>query len=112
MVKNTSKESLAEKTGIYIDSHPSVKDCVSRGLINYSSLARMIMKDLDLDNEEAVMIACRTFDPRPGQAAVHHLSGHSYPLRDLNSLRGFGPSFFFFILTDSHSAHTGCRMPI
>ncbi len=51
MVKNTSKESLAEKTRIYIDAHPSVKDCVSRGLINYSSLARMIMKDLELDNE-------------------------------------------------------------
>ncbi|MBO7409614.1 MAG: ACT domain-containing protein, partial [Candidatus Methanomethylophilaceae archaeon] len=74
MVKNTSKESLAEKTRIYIDSHPSVKDCVSRGLINYSSLARMIMKDLDLDNEEAVMIACRRYAGKLGVTTDHELN--------------------------------------
>ena len=45
MARSPSKESLAEKTRMYIDAHPSVKDCVSRGLINYSSLARMIMKE-------------------------------------------------------------------
>ncbi len=49
MSKNVSKESLAERTRIYIDAHPSIKDCVAKGLINYSSLARMIMKDLEVD---------------------------------------------------------------
>ena len=61
MSKGPIRESLAEKTRLYIDSHPSVKDCVSKGLINYSSLARTIMHELDLDNEEAVMIACRRY---------------------------------------------------
>ena len=74
MVKNTSKESLAEKTRIYIDAHPSVKDCVSRGLINYSSLARMIMKDLELDNEEAVMIACRRYASKLGVTTDHEMN--------------------------------------
>ena len=57
MAKSSSKESLAEKTRNYIDAHPSIKDCVSKGLINYSSLARLIMKDSGIENEEAVMIA-------------------------------------------------------
>ncbi|HSV42234.1 MAG TPA: ACT domain-containing protein [Methanomassiliicoccales archaeon] len=55
------KESVAEKTRSYIDAHPSIKDCISKDLINYSSLARQIMKDLNIKNEEAVMIACRRY---------------------------------------------------
>ncbi|MCG7845174.1 MAG: ACT domain-containing protein [Methanomassiliicoccales archaeon] len=55
------KESVAEKTRSYIDAHPSVKDCMAKDLINYSSLARLIMKDLSIKNEEAVMIACRRY---------------------------------------------------
>ncbi len=55
------KESIAERTRAYIDAHPSIKDCISKDLINYSSLARQIMKDLDIKNEEAVMIACRRY---------------------------------------------------
>ena len=74
MSKGPTKESLAEKTRIYIDAHPSVKDCVSKGLINYSSLARMIMKDLDLDNEEAVMIACRRYAGKLGVTTDHEMS--------------------------------------
>ena len=61
MAKSSSKESLAEKTRSYIDAHPSIKDCVSRGLVSYSSLARLIMKDLNIENEEALMIACRRY---------------------------------------------------
>jgi len=61
MAKSSSKESLAEKTRSYIDAHPSIKDCVSKGLVSYSSLARIIMKDLNVDNEEALMIACRRY---------------------------------------------------
>lgn len=57
----SQKESIAERTRAYIDAHPSVKDCISKDLINYSSLARLIMKDLGIKNEEAVMIACRRY---------------------------------------------------
>lgn len=69
----SSKESLAEKTRLYIDTHPSVKDCVAKGLINYSSLARAIMKELSLENEEAVMIACRRYAGKLGTTSNHEL---------------------------------------
>ena len=59
---------------MYIDAHPSVKDCVSKGLVNYSSLARAIMKELDLDNEEAVMIACRRYASKMGVSTDHEIS--------------------------------------
>jgi hypothetical protein len=61
MKEQSQKESIAERTRSYIDAHPSVKDCISKDLINYSSLARQIMKDLGIKNEEAVMIACRRY---------------------------------------------------
>ena len=61
MKEQAPKESIAEKTRAYIDAHPSIKDCISKDLINYSSLARLIMKDLSVKNEEAVMIACRRY---------------------------------------------------
>ena len=74
MSNSVSKESLAERTRAYIDAHPSVKDCIAKGLINYSSLARMIMKDLSVDNEEAVMIACRRYAGRLNTTSDHELS--------------------------------------
>ncbi|MBO4502722.1 MAG: ACT domain-containing protein [Candidatus Methanomethylophilus sp.] len=74
MSESTSRESLAEKTRLYIDAHPSIKDCVAKGLINYSSLARMIMKDLELENEEAVMIACRRYASKLSVTTDHELS--------------------------------------
>ena len=74
MSEPVSRESLAERTRIYIDAHPSVKDCVAKGLINYSSLARMIMKDLEVGNEEAVMIACRRYSSKLSITTDHELS--------------------------------------
>ena len=74
MSKGPTRESLAEKTRVYIDAHPSVKDCVSKGLVNYSSLASAIMKELDLDNEEAFMIACRRYASKMGVSTDHEIS--------------------------------------
>jgi len=71
MAKGHSKESLAEKTRSYIDAHPSIKDCVSKGLVSYSSLARLIMKDLKIDNEEALMIACRRYADKLSSTSDH-----------------------------------------
>jgi len=71
MAKGHSKESLAEKTRSYIDAHPSIKDCVSKGLVSYSSLARMIMKDLNIENEEALMIACRRYADKLSSTSDH-----------------------------------------
>ena len=74
MAETVSRESLAERTRIYIDAHPSIKDCVAKGLINYSSLARLIMKDLEVGNEEAVMIACRRYASKLSVTTDHALA--------------------------------------
>jgi hypothetical protein len=67
MKKESPKESIAERTRTYINSHPSIKDCIAKDLINFSSLARLIMKDMGVKNEEAVMIACRRYAMRLGK---------------------------------------------
>ncbi len=67
MKKEEQKESIAEQTRIYIDAHPSIKDCISKDLVNFSSLARLIMKETDIKNEEAVMIACRRYAVKLGR---------------------------------------------
>lgn len=58
------KVNITKLTEQYIAEHPFVKDCLKKGLINYSSLTRQICKDSDLDakkNFDAVLIACRRF---------------------------------------------------
>jgi len=60
-MNNNSKKSTAELTREYIDSHPSIRDCIGKDLINYSSLARRIIMDTDLKNEEAILAACRRY---------------------------------------------------
>jgi hypothetical protein len=55
------KLSAAELTRKYIDRHPSIRDCISKDLINYSSLSRLIMKELGVMNEEAVLAASRRY---------------------------------------------------
>ncbi|HLF05808.1 MAG TPA: ACT domain-containing protein [Thermoplasmata archaeon] len=55
-------KSIAELTREYIESRPSIKDCLAAGLMNYTELARRIMKELDLKNEEAITVACRRYE--------------------------------------------------
>lgn len=74
MARKATGESIAERARSYIDAHPCIRDCVSKGLINYSSLARLIMKDLDIDNEEAVMMACRRYAGKLSVTSEHELS--------------------------------------
>ena len=55
---------ITKLTEQYIAEHPFIKDCLKRGLINYSSLTRQICLDMELDakkNFDAVLIACRRF---------------------------------------------------
>lgn len=55
---------ITKLTETYIDSHPSIKDCVRKGLINYSALTRKMSEDLGLDlkdNFDAILIACRRY---------------------------------------------------
>jgi len=61
MEEPKNKLSAAELTRKYIDRHPSVKDCISKDLINYSQLSRLIMRETGIKNEEAVLAASRRY---------------------------------------------------
>lgn len=53
-----------EITEKYISEHRSIKECLKKGIINYSALSRMILEDLTLSKEisnEAVLVASRRF---------------------------------------------------
>jgi len=55
---------ITKLTESYINTHPSIKDCVRKGLINYSALTRKIAEDSSLelsDNFDAILIACRRY---------------------------------------------------
>ncbi len=57
MEKNT-----AQLTNEYIDEHPSIKNCLKKGLINYSALARHMAEELGIEkksSKEAILIAAR-----------------------------------------------------
>lgn len=61
MDKPKDKPTAAEVTRKYIDRHPSIRDCISKDLINYSSLTRLIMKETGVKHEEAVLAASRRY---------------------------------------------------
>ncbi len=53
-----------EQTQEYIKEHPDIKSCLKKGLINYSSLARFIAKEIKIEkktSKEAILIAARRF---------------------------------------------------
>lgn len=55
---------ITKITEKYVNEHPSIKDCLRKGMINYSALTRKIAEDLDLDlknNFDAILIACRRY---------------------------------------------------
>ena len=58
----------------YIREHPSVADCLDRGLINYSALAREICGTLNVEAFDAVLIACRRYHARHKQQSAHERS--------------------------------------
>lgn len=55
-------KSTTEITNEYIDEHPHIKNCLKKGLINYSALARLIASDLKItkgSSKEAILVAAR-----------------------------------------------------
>jgi hypothetical protein len=59
--KAKEKPSVAEMTRKYIDRHPSIRDCISKDLVNFSSLSRLVMKETGVTHEEAVLAASRRY---------------------------------------------------
>src|SRR3989344_751511 len=61
------EKSTTELTKEYIKEHPYIKNCLKKGLINYSSLARLISKDLNIEkksSKEAILIAAIRFQDK------------------------------------------------
>ena len=54
---------ITKLTESYIDSHPSIKDCLKKRLLNYSQLSRQVIRhsSLKADDFDAVLIAARRY---------------------------------------------------
>ncbi len=66
------EKSTTELTVDYIKEHPYVKNCLKKGLINYSALARLIGKELGIEkksSKEAILVAARRFQQKLGSEA-------------------------------------------
>jgi len=62
MIKSTT-----ELTVEYIKEHPQIKNCLKKGIINYSALARLIARELEIEkktSKEAILIAARRFEEK------------------------------------------------
>ena len=60
-------QTTTELTKQYLKEHPSIKDCLKHGIINYSKLSRKIAKELDIQKKtslEAILIACRRYETK------------------------------------------------
>jgi len=58
------EKTTAELTTEYVNEHPHIKNCLKKGMINYSSLARVIAKELKIEkssSKEAILVAARRF---------------------------------------------------
>ncbi len=56
-----------ELTEHYIETHKSIKDCLKKGIINYSSLARKIAKELEIEkktSKDAILIAALRYQKK------------------------------------------------
>ena len=61
-MRRSAVMSITKTVEKYVQEHPSVKDCLKKGLVNYSALARQIAEELGLDAErnfDALLIAAR-----------------------------------------------------
>ena len=55
------RESVADETRRYIESRPSIRDCLRYDIVNFTALARRIRAETGLPSQEAVEIACRRY---------------------------------------------------
>lgn len=55
---------ITRLTQHYISERPSVRDCLKRGLINYSALSREICREAGDEHFDAVLVACRRYVTR------------------------------------------------
>ncbi len=61
------EQTTTEITIAYIKEHPYIKSCLKKGLLNYSSLARLISSELKIEkktSKEAILVAARRFEEK------------------------------------------------
>jgi hypothetical protein len=56
-----TRPSVAKLVFRWIDERPYIKFCVAKGLINYSSLARVLQRELKLNKFDAILVAIRRY---------------------------------------------------
>ena len=64
----------AELTEKYIMGHPSIKDALVKGILNYSSLARLLSKELNIQkktSKEAILMAIIRLKEKLKQDTIH-----------------------------------------
>jgi hypothetical protein len=53
--------SIAKITENFINTHPNIKQNLRDGIINYSKLSRIIAKERDIDNFDAILVSIRRY---------------------------------------------------
>ena len=75
--RKAETQSVAHSVRAYIDARPVVRDALGMGIVNLSALTRRIREETGLGSEEAVLVACRRYQPRAGgpsyQAAIRRV---------------------------------------
>ena len=59
------EKSITQITRSYILGRPSIRDCLSRGLVNHSALARQICNEMGIESFDAVLAAAKRFRISP-----------------------------------------------
>ncbi len=62
---------MTRLTQEFVSTRPSIRDCLQLGIINYSALAREICDTYDLNQFDAVLMACRRLRERLKKRAAH-----------------------------------------
>ncbi len=62
------KPSVAGTVRAYIDRRPVVRDALGMGIVNLSALSRRIQRETGLNQEEAILVACRRYTTKPDRA--------------------------------------------
>jgi hypothetical protein len=60
----SKKRTIAEATLEFISEHPSVRECLQRGLINHSALAREVCRANNINSVDAVIMASTRYAAR------------------------------------------------
>lgn len=63
-MNHSPKKSITRLTQSYLLSHPAIRDCLTRNLVNYSALSRVIADELGIDSTDAIIAACRRYAAR------------------------------------------------